>query len=166
VQTNWDSYVSAIVKNLHYRVREIFALTALTALGCLYLRWLIVNGVGFDEIPGLFWIWFLHAVFGFVLSAPIAYFGRKRVDWHFLDLLVFVLPFGIWASLIFSELGNGKSMANLVEPFYFAFFIPLTVVGRVIIGRLINERLSGWSMTIVMCILAAATFFIVASLPE
>src|SRR5437868_1002497 len=74
------------------------------------------------EWMGMLTIWSIHCVIGAVLSAPIVLLGVKRVHWGLLDLLAFLLPFAVWGTLM-NLSSNGKSLANLGEPFYFGFAI-------------------------------------------
>jgi hypothetical protein len=92
------------------------------------------------EVLGLYlWLWLLHAVFGAILSLPIIYFGRKRINFHRWELLIFIIPFSAWAILMSTDLSLGKSLANLGEPFYFVWSIPFATlmigIGPPLAGR-------------------------------
>ena len=121
----------------------------------------------FGELGGILFIWLEHAVIAAVLTAPIVFFGRKRVHWRTWELLMLVLPFAVWTFLMFSELGNGsKSLANLAEPLIFAPAIPIVTLIRVAIGRRVPERPCAACLLILMCALAASVYFFVPPLPE
>ena len=120
------------------------------------------------EIIGtLLLIWAAQAAFGAVLSAPILFFGRKRIDWSFWELLGLVVPFCVWAALMLSPLSAGrKSLANLGEPVYISFAMPVLALLRVIIGRRISERVYAASFIAVLIVVAVAVFFLVPFLQE
>ena len=112
-------------------------------------------------------IWAIHAGIATVLSAPVVFFGRKRVYWRLGELVVLILPFTVWSVLMCSELAVGrKSLANCVEPFYFAAAVPLAALIRVTVGSRIPEKLSAGILIAAICALAAGVFFMVPSLPE
>jgi hypothetical protein len=112
-------------------------------------------------------LWLAHAGIAAVLSAPIVYFGRKRVHWRPWELLALLLPFAIWTLLMFSKLSTSKkSLANLAEPFYFALSIPLATMVRVAIGSRISERACAACILTTLCVVAALMFFFVPCLPE
>ena len=75
----------------------------------------------------LFLIWTMHAVIGAALSAPILFFGRKRIGWASWELLALIVPFFVWVVLMLSPLAAGrKSLANLGEPAYIGLAMPGT----------------------------------------
>ena len=112
-------------------------------------------------------IWLLHVVIAGVFTAPIVFLGRKRVHWRAWETVVFVLPFAVWAVLMFSDLSiEHKSLANLGEPFYFAAAVPVAALVRVAIGRRITEHFAAGSLIAVMCVIASGVFFLVPPLPE
>src|SRR5579875_3567886 len=83
----------------------------------------------------------MQAAVGVVLSAPILYFGRKRISWAKWLLLALVIPFLIWAGLMFSPLSSGrKSLANLGEPIYISIAMPVFAIIRVLVGKKMSER--------------------------
>ena len=112
-------------------------------------------------------IWAMHAGVAVVLSAPIVFFGRKRVHWRPWELLVLILPFMVWAVLMFSELSTGrKSLANLGEPIYIAVAVPVIALVRVAVGARIPDRTCAVGLITVMCVVACGVFFLVPPLPE
>ena len=83
----------------------------------------------------------MHAVVGTALAAPILYFGRKRAGWANWQLLALLIPFSVWVVLMLSPLSAGrKSLANLGEPIYISFAMPVLALLRVAIGKRSNER--------------------------
>lgn len=121
--------------------------------------------MGPDEWMAMLWIWFVHAVIGAIISAPIAFLGRKRVHWGFLDLLSFILPFTVWLALM-SASSSGKSLANLGEPFFFSFAIPVAASIRVIVGPHVEERTLSIGLVALLCLTAASVYWWTPSLPE
>ena len=80
--------------------------------------------------------------------------------------MVIVLPFTVWAILLFSDFGSGKTLANLGEPIYFAALVPVVAGLRVAIGSRVSETFSAASLLVVMCFAAGGVFFLVPPLPE
>jgi len=117
------------------------------------------------EVMGFLWLWVLHSVTGAVLSAPVVYFGRKRVHWSALDLLAFLLPFAVWVALMNAS-SMGKSLANLIEPVFFSFAIPIAALVRLMAGAQAKER--AWSIGLValLCLTAAGVYLWTPALPE
>ena len=118
-------------------------------------------------VPIMLWVWLIHAGIAAILSAPVVYFGRKRVHWHWHELLVFVVPFGIWFAL------NGildfvpKNLSNVViEPVIFGLAVPLAALVRVAIGTRISESASVKSLIGAVSVVAVGVFFMVPCLPE
>jgi len=112
-------------------------------------------------------IWFGHAVVGTALAWPILFFGRKRVGWARWELLALTIPFCLWVLLMLSPLSTGrKSLANLGEPIYISFAMPLLALLRVCLGRRISEKVYAGSFITALCVVAAAVFFMVPFLPE
>ena len=115
----------------------------------------------------LFLIWSAHAVVGAALSAPIHFFGRKRIGWANWELLALVVPFCVWVVLMLSPLSAGrKSVANLGEPVYISFTMPALALLRVAVGRRLSETVYAASFITALCVVAAAVFFMVPFKPE
>ncbi len=114
----------------------------------------------------LFSIWLMHAGVAAVLSAPIVFFGRRRVNWQMWALTDFVVPFIIWVCLMDSPLSVGKSLANLAEAFFVSLAVPVAALVRVAVGRAIDERICAGILLAALCCTAAMVFFIVPPLPE
>jgi len=98
------------------------------------------------------------ATIAVVLSAPIVFFGRRRVDWQVWEVLAFVLPFAVWCFLIALHDG-GKSLSNLVEPILISLGIPVAVGLRLIIGRRESEAFVACHLIALLCVFAAAVYF-------
>ena len=108
----------------------------------------------------LFKIWMVQAAIGGALSAPILFFGRKRVGVALWEFLALIIPFLVWMALMLSPLATGrKSLANLGEPIYISFAMPVLALIRVAIGTKISERVCAVSFISFLSIVAAAVFF-------
>ena len=117
------------------------------------------------EWMAMLWIWCLHSLIGAVLSAPIVLLGHKRVHWGLLDLLAFLLPFAAWGALMnFSS--QGKSLANLAEPFFFGLAIPVAALVRVILGPHAQERAYAISLIGLLTLVAVSVYCWTPALPE
>jgi hypothetical protein len=110
-----------------------------------------------EELGLMLLLWSYHVAIAAVLSAPIIFFGRKRVEWRVWELLAGILPFAAWSVLMFSDLRT-KSLANLGEPFYFALGVPVGCLVRVGIGRKMPEVLVAEGLIAVMCVVAVAVY--------
>jgi hypothetical protein len=117
------------------------------------------------EFIGLVWVWFLHFTIAAIISAPIVYFGRTRVQWSGLDVLMLILPFAVWIALM-NLSSEGKSIANLIEPVFFSFAIPLAVLARLTVGNHLNQRACSISLVGFLCLIAFCVYLWSPSLPE
>ena len=118
------------------------------------------------KIKAILLVWSLQFGIAAVLSAPFVFFGRKRAQWRWWELLAFVLPFAVWLLLTDSSLSIGrKGYGNLNEIFYLALGVPLAAMVRVAIGPRPAVRAHvGWvaaALVGVLCVAAAAVFFLV-----
>jgi hypothetical protein len=111
------------------------------------------------------WLWFVHAAIAVVLSAPIVFLARGRVRWRPYDVLALVAPFIVWAFLM-AHVSRGKSLASFGEAIYLSLVVPFAVLLRAGFGR--REPVQSYSllMTSLLCLAAAAIFFLTPSLPE
>ena len=115
----------------------------------------------------LFTMWFAHSAIGLVLAGPILFLGRKRAGWASWELLALVIPFCVWAALMVSPLSAGKkSLGNIGEPVYISFAMAVLALVRVAVGRRLSERAYAITFITVLCVVAAATFFMVPFKPE
>jgi hypothetical protein len=117
------------------------------------------------EWMAMLWIWGFHSIIGALLSAPIVLLGRKRAHWSPLDLLAFLLPFGVWGALMNAH-SVSKSLANLSEPFFFAFAIPVAALLRVVLGAHVNERACSTGLVVLLILVAAGVYQWTPALPE
>ncbi len=120
-----------------------------------------------EEFNAMLIIWLIHAGLAAVPSAPIIFFGRKRIHWRTWELLALVIPFAVWMCLMFSDLSTGrKSLSNLAEPFFFSLAVPAVALARVAVGTKVNEKWFAGLLIAALCGVAAAVFFLVPPLPE
>ena len=124
--------------------------------------WAEKFGFPFPILP----IWGVHAAIAVVLTAPIVFFGRKRLRWKWWELLAFVLPFAVWAILMSSELAEErKTVWNIPEGLYFAVAVPLAALVRVAVGSRRREPVWAAALLVALCAIAAAVFFLVPPWP-
>ena len=83
--------------------------------------------------------------------------------WQWLALII---PFCVWAILMLSPLSSGKTLANLGEPIYFSFAMPVLALIRVAVGGRMSERFHATAFLTALSGFAAGIFFTVPSLPE
>jgi hypothetical protein len=115
----------------------------------------------------IFLIWFLHMVISVILAGPILWFGRKRIGWAGWQFLALVIPFCLWSALMLSPLSaDKKSLANLGEPVYISFTMPVLALLRIAVGRRLSEIVYAFVFISVLCVVAVATFFLVPFKPE
>lgn len=120
-----------------------------------------------ETIHTLFLIWAIFACPAACLAGLVIFFGRRRVDSKGWEALVFVIPFGIWACLMASDLSvNQKSLGNLGEPIYFTAAIPVVALVRVVVGRRLPQTPFAVALIVLVSTIAIATFFLVSPLPE
>jgi hypothetical protein len=117
------------------------------------------------RVIAVFVIWLIHAGIALLLAAPIVFIGRKRVRWRVWELLAVIIPFCIWAIMMYSDLSMGrKALGNIVETFYFAIAVPVAAIARVSIGSKIPERFCAIFLIFLMCLVAIALFFVMPPL--
>jgi len=120
-----------------------------------------------DMVGTIFLIWLVHAAVGAALSGPILWLGRKRIAWTSLETLSVVVPFSVWLLLMLSPLSVGKkSLANIGEPIYISFAMPVAALFRVIIGQHLSRVASALVVVGALCGVAAVVFFLVPMKPE
>jgi hypothetical protein len=112
----------------------------------------------------VFLVWLILAGVGATLSVPVLWIGRKRIRWTNWELLALVVPFCVWLLLSLSPLSYGrKRFANIGEPIYISFAMPIVALLRVGIGQNLSRVTA--ILIVLGCLYAAATFFLVAIKP-
>ena len=113
-----------------------------------------------------FLLWCVHGSLAALLTLPIVYLGRKRVQWSPCDLLCFVLPFCAWLCLTLSG-ASGKTYINLLtEPLYLTLAIPIAAILRLIAGSSINPVIISISLTSLLVLTALGLYWFIGPLPE
>ncbi len=110
-------------------------------------------------------LWLIHAGITAVLLAPIVYLGRKRVHWRRCELLVFVIPFGVWLALCSTGIVN-KSEANSFEPVILSLAVSIAALIRLAIGTRISENVCIASLIAAVSAVASGVYFFIPGLPE
>jgi hypothetical protein len=120
-----------------------------------------------DMVMTMLSIWLIHTVVGAALSAPVLWFGRKRIAWTDWDLLALVIPFCVWLLLMLSPLSSDqKSLANIGEPIYISFAMPAAALLRVALNQHLSRVANTLLVIGVLCGVAIGTFFLVPMKPE
>jgi hypothetical protein len=118
-------------------------------------------------IPFILVTWLIHAGIAAILSVPIVYFSRKRIHWRRYELLVFIIPFGIWFALCGFTGIRSKTLSNAaIEPAIFGLAVPIAALVRVAIGARISERACVASLIAAVSVVAVCIYFLVPGLPE
>jgi hypothetical protein len=93
-----------------------------------------------------------------VLSLPVIFFGRRRVQWQHWELIGLILPFCIWAvsfwMLNSSSSGRLKGWNNMFEPYLFCLTIPIGAIVRVIVGYR-SQAVCAVIVIVGLCLIAA-----------
>ena len=100
-----------------------------------------------------------------VLCGPIWFFGRKRVQWTWLDFSVAWLPLVTWFCLMWMN-WMPKSLANLVEAIFLGALTPLCPALRLIGKKWMEEKKMAWVTVALGAAFALAVYFITPCLPE
>jgi hypothetical protein len=110
-------------------------------------------------------LWFMHVVLALLLSGPLLYLARNRVIWRPWEALIFVLPYAVWMTCMFS-FGEGKSLANLGECFTISCIIPVAVLTRIVTPAHKMQWLYSSILIFAMCLVAIFVFWLTPPLPE
>lgn len=110
-------------------------------------------------------LWGSHAIPIAVVSVPVWFFGRHRVEWWWADFAVGVLPFALWATLMLHD-GTGKSLANVVEGVWLGCVIPVSALVRLAVGRKGNRKMISAALLAALCLAAVGLWLFVPALPE
>ncbi len=92
---------------------------------------------------------------------------RRSARWRKLDALALLAAPVVWLVLTSSPLVTGrKSLANLIEPLFIAFFLTCAAPLRIAIVHLLPEK--WWTAATIAgaCAVAAGVFFVVPAMPE
>ena len=86
------------------------------------------------------------------LSLPPWYFGRRRAQFRWWELSVFVVPLAIW--LILFLVSTKKSLGNLVEALMLGLLVPLAVLIRVVVGKIVPNGIIAGLLLMLLCSIA------------
>jgi hypothetical protein len=99
-----------------------------------------VNYLDYDDILVLAILWLGHAVITLPVVAPVVWFTRRFVRWHWWELTVFLVPFAVWLTLIISG-ALPKTLANLGEAVYVSAAIVVAAILRAALARIAGSRM-------------------------
>jgi len=86
------------------------------------------------------------------LSLPAWYFGRRRARFMWWELSAFVLPLAVW--LVLFLVSPQKSLGNLIEALILGLSVPLAVLIRVVVGKLVPSGIMAGLLMIFLCSVA------------
>src|SRR5262249_3714773 len=99
--------------------------------------------------------WLSHALIAGVLTAPIVFFGRRRVHWLWWETFVFIVPFFIWMAFMLSPLEVGrKSIANIGEYVFISLAVPIAALIRLALGTSVRDGVCAGSLFAMVCLTA------------
>jgi hypothetical protein len=111
--------------------------------------------------------WLFYLLIAGMLTAPIVFFGRRRVHWLWWETRAFIVPVFIWMALMLSSLETGrKSLANLGEYVFISFAVPIAGLIRVALGTRVREGVCAGSLFALVCLTAAGVFWLTPAFPE
>jgi hypothetical protein len=121
-----------------------------------------------SRVPLLLAAWLVQAIAAAVVVTPVAFLARRRVHWRSWELLSLLIPFCIWATLLYSPLSTGwKSLANpIVEPGILGLTLGVGALARVAMSTRIPEERAGLVTMFGMWVVAAVIYWVVPGLEE
>ena len=111
------------------------------------------------------WLWLVHVLLTIPVVAPTAWLARRRITWHRWELLMFVVPFGLWLALMFSN-WRPKTLANLGECVFISMAICVAIVIRAGLGSLRESRRVPTLLLSAVSVIAVAVYFATPMWPE
>ena len=120
----------------------------------------------FGSLGLLLSVWFMHLIPIAMIGGPCWYLGRNRVRWTLWDYSIIILPFAVWATLMWIHDG-GKTLANLSsEGIIIGLVASITPLLRVIIRDRVNQKWTAITFLICLCLLSIGLWAFVPALPE
>ena len=118
--------------------------------------------------PYILTAWVIHAVVVAVVVSPVVFQTRRRVLWQWWELLAVVIPFGVWAAMMFSGMSTGsKTLSNfLIEPCVLSLALALGALARVSMSARIPEKPAAVAILVGLCLVAAGVYWMVPALGE
>jgi hypothetical protein len=96
--------------------------------------------------------WVMYLIPAVPVSLAVWYFGRRRAQFMWWELSIFILPFIAW--LVSFNLAKDKGLSNIVEALILGCTLPLATLLRVAIGKALNRALVAGSLMFAVCIVA------------
>jgi hypothetical protein len=121
-----------------------------------------------NTIPFLLVAGMIYVVVAAVIIMPVVAYTRTQVNRRYRDLLILLIPFGVWMAFMISDFSTGsKSLSNLVvEPAVLAIGLAIAVLARVAIAKSLSEKMAFVGTLVGMCLFATAVYWITPALPE
>ena len=116
-------------------------------------------------IRAALYLWSIYVGIGVVLTAPVVFLTRRRVEWQWWDLAGFILPFWVWMWLMTNS-SRPKSLANLGEIGNLLIALAAVAVARALLGRRRGAVVAGVVGQVILVILAGMTYLLTPMLPE
>ena len=82
-----------------------------------------------DDLIAIASLWLAHVVIAGVVVVPVVWFTRRRVQWRWWQLAVFIVPFGVWFALLYAG-WRPKTLANLGECFMISGAIVVAAIAQ------------------------------------
>jgi hypothetical protein len=118
------------------------------------------------ETANLFLVtWLLYLVPLLVVTVPVWFYGRRRVQWNRWDFAIILMPFAVWTALMIAN-DTGKSLSNLVEALYLGCIAPFAPISRMVVGERGNQKLVALGLLLGVCFVAFGLWAFVPGLPE
>jgi hypothetical protein len=109
------------------------------------------------------WPYYLLPVL--IIGGPIWYWGRNKVTWVWSDYLILVLPYLIWAALMYLD-HSGKTLANLLEGFFIGCVASCAPILRLLFRQRVRDNIFSLSLLIIVCIASVAFHYFTPAIPE
>ena len=113
----------------------------------------------------MLYIWLRLTAITALLTAPIAFFGRRRVLWRSWELSAFVLPYVFWLWLD-STYHLPKSLANIGELGVILISVPIAASTRVLLGSRILRLPVAIILQVLLLVVIGWEYFSTPMLPE
>ena len=103
-------------------------------------------------------VWCFYLIPAIILSAPLWFFGRRKVDWNIWNFSVLIFPYWIWVALLFVADDN-TTIHGLLVVAVFGAVVSLSSVVRVIVGHRLNQKLLAAGLCTFFSLIAVAIWF-------
>jgi hypothetical protein len=113
----------------------------------------------------LAYVWLMHVLVTIPVVAPVIWFARHRVRWYWWEALVFILPFTVWMTLMFTSL-RPKSIANIGEALMISIGIAAAVLIRLMLGKAGHDKRIAALLLLGVVGVAVGVYFLTQLWPE